>query len=134
MLNATPAQHLTAVDPRQLGRWSVEARIGSGGMGVVYRARSGEDLAAVKVVRPGLLDDPQVAARFEREAQVLRSVRDEHISLRGIPCKRGFQFFLLLETPGADGLFLTNKEYRFRASFFKKRRIAPFSREVETVV
>ena len=80
MLNGSPAAQLTDVDPRRLGKWDVEARIGSGGMGVVYRARSGEDVAAVKVVRPGLLDDPQVAARFEREAQVLRSVHDTHIS------------------------------------------------------
>jgi tRNA A-37 threonylcarbamoyl transferase component Bud32 len=80
MLEGSPAAQLTPVDPRQLGRWEVEARIGSGGMGVVYRARSGDEVAAVKVVRPGLLDDPQVAARFEREAQVLRTVHDEHIS------------------------------------------------------
>lgn len=80
MLNGSPAAQLTDVDPRRLGKWAVEARIGSGGMGVVYRARCGDDVAAVKVVRPGLLDDPQVAARFEREAQVLRSVHDTHIS------------------------------------------------------
>lgn len=80
MLNGSPAEQLTDVDPRKLGKWDVEARIGSGGMGVVYRARCGDEVAAVKVVRPGLLDDPQVAARFEREAQVLRSVQDTHIS------------------------------------------------------
>lgn len=80
MLNGSPAAQLTAVDPRKLGKWDVEARIGSGGMGVVYRAVCDEEVAAVKVVRPGLLDDPQVAARFEREASVLRSVHDEHIS------------------------------------------------------
>jgi serine/threonine protein kinase len=80
MLNGSPAAQLTAVDPRKLGKWDVEARIGSGGMGVVYRAVCGEEIAAVKVVRPGLLDDPQVAARFEREAEVLRSVHDSHIS------------------------------------------------------
>ncbi|MFN8183880.1 MAG: protein kinase [Candidatus Nanopelagicales bacterium] len=80
MLNGSPAAQLTDVDPRRLGNWEVQARIGSGGMGVVYKAVRGEDVAAVKVVRPGLLDDPQVAARFEREAQVLRSVHDTHIS------------------------------------------------------
>jgi serine/threonine protein kinase len=80
MLNGSPAAQLTAVDPRKLGKWDVEARIGSGGMGVVYRAVCGDEIAAVKVVRPGLLDDPQVAARFEREAEVLRSVQDSHIS------------------------------------------------------
>ena len=33
MLNGSPAAQLTAVDPRKLGKWDVEARIGSGGMG-----------------------------------------------------------------------------------------------------
>lgn len=80
MLNGSPAAQLTDVDPRHLGKWDVEARIGSGGMGVVYRAHYADEVAAVKVVRPGLLDDPQVAARFEREAEVLRSVHDTHIS------------------------------------------------------
>ena len=80
MLNGSPAAQLTDVDPRRLGAWDVQARIGSGGMGVVYKAVCGDEVAAVKVVRPGLLDDPQVAARFEREAQVLRSVQDTHIS------------------------------------------------------
>lgn len=80
MLEGSPAMQLTDVDPRQLGKWQVQSRIGSGGMGVVYRAVWGDQVAAVKVVRPGLLDDPQVAARFAREAQVLRSVQDAHIS------------------------------------------------------
>jgi len=80
MLDGSPATQLTDVDPRRFGKWEVQVRIGSGGMGVVYRAVSGDDVAAVKMVRPGLLDDPQVAARFEREAQVLRSVHDTHIS------------------------------------------------------
>ena len=91
MLEGSPAAQLTDLDPRRLGRWDVEARIGSGGMGVVYKASCDDQVAAVKVVRPGLLDDPQVVARFEREARVLRSVHDKHISrfldedIHGVP-------------------------------------------------
>lgn len=80
MLEGSPAAQLTDVDPRQLGKWIVESRIGAGGMGVVYKARYGDQIAAVKMVRPGLLDDPQVAARFAREAHLLRMVQDTHIS------------------------------------------------------
>lgn len=52
------------------GKYRIEAPIGEGGMGTVYRA---EHLAlrrsvALKVMRPELSADPQMAARFEREA------------------------------------------------------------------
>jgi len=66
-------------DPRSLGRWTTSERIGAGGMGVVYRAESDRGEAAIKVVRPGLLDDVAVHERFAREVEVLRRVRDVHI-------------------------------------------------------
>ena len=74
-------------------------------MGVVYKAFCDDEVAAVKVVRPGLLDDPQVVARFEREAQVLRSVDDQHISrfldedIQGVPAWLATQW----ARPRADG-------------------------------
>ncbi|MGV1006136.1 MAG: serine/threonine protein kinase [Candidatus Nanopelagicales bacterium] len=71
---------LTARDPRQLGRWVLQSRLGFGGMGVVYLGTDGADEAAVKVVRPGLLDEAHVVERFAREVAVLQSVRDVHIS------------------------------------------------------
>lgn len=66
--------------PQSIGPWTVESQVGSGGMGVVYRATRGDRVAALKVIRPGLLDDLAVQARFEREVEVLRRVRDVHIS------------------------------------------------------
>lgn len=98
MLEGSPAAQLTDLDPRRLGRWTIESRIGTGGMGVVYKAFCDDEVAAVKVVRPGLLDDPQVVARFEREAQVLRSVDDQHISrfldedIQGVPAWLATQY------------------------------------------
>lgn len=53
------------------GRFHIEALIGEGGMGQVYRARH-EQLGrtvCVKVLRPGLQSDPAVLKRFEREAR-----------------------------------------------------------------
>lgn len=73
-------QPLTPLDPQQIGNWQIDSRIGAGGMGVVYRSHAGGRTAAIKVVRPGLLDDPAVVARFAREVAVLRRVRDVHIS------------------------------------------------------
>lgn len=72
-----------AAVPQELGPWTILSRVGSGGMGVVYkctRADLGERYAALKVIRPGLLDDPAVQARFAREVEVLRRVRDVHIA------------------------------------------------------
>lgn len=53
------------------GRFHIEALIGEGGMGQVYRARH-EQLGrtvCVKVLRPGLQSDTAVLKRFEREAR-----------------------------------------------------------------
>lgn len=72
-----------AAIPPTLGPWTLISQVGSGGMGVVYQATRpnlGERIAALKVIRPGLLDDQAVQARFAREVEVLRRVRDVHIS------------------------------------------------------
>ena len=60
------------------GRFRVEAVIGSGGFGVVLRARRepmGQEVA-LKVLRPGLLESPESIKRFEREAALAQ--RLEH--------------------------------------------------------
>ncbi|MBI3181445.1 MAG: protein kinase [Myxococcales bacterium] len=54
------------------GKWRLEKKIGEGGMGTVYLAK---DLqldrpVAVKILSSSLLNDPEVVARFEREAKV----------------------------------------------------------------
>jgi serine/threonine protein kinase len=68
-------------DPRQVGPWTIHSRLGAGGMGVVFYASSpGYEGAALKVIRPGLLDAPATRDRFRREVAILRSVRDAHIS------------------------------------------------------
>src|SRR5262249_18017465 len=56
-----------------LGRHVLLEKLGRGGMGQVYRARHLhlDRVDAVKVIRPGLLDDPTVLARFRREAQAV---------------------------------------------------------------
>jgi Tol biopolymer transport system component len=59
-----------------LGHYRITAKIGSGGMGDVYRA-SDTTLhrdVALKVISPEFANDPERMARFEREAQVLASL------------------------------------------------------------
>ena len=74
-----PGRPLEPRDPAALGPWVTRRRIGAGGMGVVFLAENGQTQAAVKMVRPGLLDDPHVQTRFSREVDTLRRVRDVHI-------------------------------------------------------
>ncbi len=69
------------VDPEQIGPWSVVARLGSGGMGVVYLAEHRETgaPAAVKVLRPALAKH-SAARRFEQEIEILQSLEHEGIA------------------------------------------------------
>jgi len=78
---APPARApLLAGDPRRVGRYRLTARLGSGGMGVVYLGVAGDGrLVAVKVLRPELADDPELQARFGREVAVLTRVRSARI-------------------------------------------------------
>ncbi|MYY03788.1 MULTISPECIES: bifunctional serine/threonine-protein kinase/ABC transporter substrate-binding protein [unclassified Streptomyces] len=61
---------LTSDDPRTIGAYRTLVRLGAGGMGVVYLARtSGGSLAAVKVIHAEHAADPGFRARFRREAE-----------------------------------------------------------------
>src|SRR3984957_2666032 len=69
------AGSLLPSDPESVGPYRLIGRLGTGGMGQVYLARSpGSRLVAVKVIRPELAADPGFRSRFEREASAARSV------------------------------------------------------------
>lgn len=62
-------------DPRSIGAYTLEDRLGAGGMGVVYRGRSlSGRLLAIKVIRPELARDPSFRGRFRREVAAARRV------------------------------------------------------------
>ncbi|QFG22781.1 serine/threonine-protein kinase [Actinomadura sp. WMMB 499] len=66
---------LQAGDPARVGRYQVLARLGAGGMGVVYLARSpGARLAALKLVRREFADDAGFRERFRREIAAASTV------------------------------------------------------------
>src|SRR5689334_22658965 len=67
---------LQQTDPARIGRYRLVARLGAGGMGVVYlaEARDGQPVA-VKVLRPELADNPEFRTRFGREVTTLTRVQ-----------------------------------------------------------
>lgn len=66
-----PLKALRPEDPREVGGHRLLARLGAGGMGVVYLARTGGGaLVALKVIRADQAADPGFRARFRREAEV----------------------------------------------------------------
>ncbi|GAA2154817.1 hypothetical protein GCM10009760_54100 [Kitasatospora kazusensis] len=66
-------------DPRRIGPYQLDGRLGAGGMGQVYLASSpGGRKVAVKVIRPELADTPQFRTRFVREVDAARQVGGFH--------------------------------------------------------
>jgi outer membrane protein assembly factor BamB len=62
-------------DPERVGGYRLLARLGAGGMGVVYLARSpGGRAVAVKVIRERFAADVTYRARFRREVAAARAV------------------------------------------------------------
>ncbi|NJM91612.1 MAG: protein kinase [Rhodospirillaceae bacterium] len=66
------------------GRYRLEALIGRGGMGVVYRAAhmNLRKQVAIKVLHPSLAASPEVRSRFEREALAIGKI--EHPNCVGV--------------------------------------------------
>jgi serine/threonine protein kinase len=66
-------------DPRQVGGFRLQARLGAGGMGRVFLGYSpGGRPVAVKVVHPDLARDPEFMKRFRREVAAAQSVSDAY--------------------------------------------------------
>ena len=57
----------------------LEEEIGRGGMGVVYRARTGDQAVAIKVMAPELAGDAQFRARFQRESRLAAAIRHPNV-------------------------------------------------------
>ncbi|MCL9797183.1 serine/threonine-protein kinase, partial [Frankia sp. AgKG'84/4] len=71
-----PPRPLRSGDPERIARFALAARLGSGGMGVVYLGT--DDLTgqsvAIKVIRSDFSADPEFRSRFRREIDAARAV------------------------------------------------------------
>ncbi|AXG79546.1 outer membrane protein assembly factor BamB family protein [Streptomyces paludis] len=68
-------EQLTQHDPRRIGPFEVLMRLGAGGMGLVYLARSASGRrVAIKTVRTELAEDQLFRVRFTREVEAARAV------------------------------------------------------------
>jgi DNA-binding response OmpR family regulator len=80
-------------------RYEVLEEIGSGGMGMVYRALDRElgETVALKTLRPELLQDPALVERFKSEIRLARHISDKHVVRTHDLGERDGVYFLTME-------------------------------------
>src|SRR5262245_48941190 len=101
----TPARE-DALPFERLGAYRLLARLGRGGMGLVFLAED-ESLGrrvALKVVRPELSDSPAARERFEREARAVARLRHPHIVTLHGAGREGDVRYLVMELLEGQGL------------------------------
>ena len=81
------------------GRYEVLEEIGSGGMGMVYRAHDRElgEVVALKTLRPELLQDASLVERFKSEIRLARHISDRHVVRTHDLGEREGVYFLTME-------------------------------------
>jgi serine/threonine protein kinase len=82
----------------QLGPYEIQALVGAGGMGEVYRARDTrlDRTIAIKVLPARLSSDPDLKQRLDREARAISSLNDPHIcALYDIGMQEGIAFLVM---------------------------------------
>jgi serine/threonine protein kinase/Tol biopolymer transport system component len=83
----------------RLGPYIIEASLGAGGMGEVYRARDTrlDRTVAIKVLSGTLAADAESRQRFEQEARAIAALNDPHICTIHDVGRHGALDFLVLE-------------------------------------
>ena len=90
----------------RLGPYEILAPLGAGGMGEVYRAkdsRLGRDVA-IKVLPQHLTENPEVRARFEREAKTISQLNHPHICTLFDVGREGATDYLVMELVDGETL------------------------------
>jgi len=82
----------------KLGPYEIQAPLGAGGMGEVYRARDTrlDRTVAIKILPTHLSDNPELKQRFEREARAISSLNHPNIChLYDIGSRNGIDFLVM---------------------------------------
>ena len=81
-----------------LGPYEIDAPLGAGGMGEVYKARDTrlDRTVAIKVLLEHVANDPDLKQRFEREARTVAALNHPHIcTLHDIGTQDGINFLVM---------------------------------------
>jgi eukaryotic-like serine/threonine-protein kinase len=96
--DGTPHPAQLMIEGRRLGAYQVQALLGAGGMGEVYRARDTklQRDVAVKFLPHAFTSDPERLSRFEGEARMLAALNHPNIgAIYGFEEADGLRFLIL---------------------------------------
>lgn len=102
-----PRAIMALVPGTKLGPYEIESVIGAGGMGEVYRANDPRLLrtVAIKVLPSHLTANPEVRARFEREAKAISALQHPNICVLFDVGSQGDIDYLVMEYLEGETLF-----------------------------
>ena len=112
-------------EPKMLGKYQIEKRIGAGGMGTVYLAKDTQlkRVVALKVLAQDKAQNPTLVKRFKAEAQAAAQLRHNGI-------------VAVYDTGEDDGYLFIAMEYVEGQDLFElvqKRGITPVKRSIEII-
>ena len=87
------------------GRYEILGTIGRGGMGMVYKARDRnvDEVVALKIIRPDLVQSAELRDRFRSEIKLARRVRHKNVcSIFGDGEESGLLYLSMELVEGAD--------------------------------
>ena len=94
---------MTISSGTKLGPYEILSPIGAGGMGEVYKATDTrlDRTVAIKVLPSHVSDNPDVRARFEREARTISQLNHPHIcTLHDVGRENGVDFLVMEHIEG----------------------------------
>jgi serine/threonine protein kinase len=101
---------------QSIGNYTITAKLGEGGMGVVYLAEHpiiGRKVA-LKAIHPELSRNPEVVSRFETEARAVNQIGNEHIvDIHDFGRTSDGEYYFIMEYLQGESLADTLKRERF---------------------